>query len=199
MGHPGDLKNLNELDDYQVGADDADPRGWQVTATDGRGIGRVADLIVDTDSMKVRYLDVEVDRALSPTATACGVSVTRGRWLPTFGVAAGAFIAAGALEFAGTVAISKLLAPEAPILTVISLVVGLTTMAIGGYFAAWVRPDAATVMAAIVMIVVGVLMMTMSGSASPWFGLAFLILGPLAALAGGALCGWRTGDADRAV
>ena len=66
MGHPGDLKNLNELDDYQVGADDADPRGWQVTATDGRGIGRVADLIVDTDSMKVRYLDVEVDRALSP-------------------------------------------------------------------------------------------------------------------------------------
>ena len=76
--------------------------------------------------------------------------MTRGRWLPTFGVAAGASIAAGALEFAGTVAISKLLAPEAPILTVISLVVG-PTMAIGGYFAAWVRPDAATVMAAIVM------------------------------------------------
>ncbi|HET9394707.1 MAG TPA: PRC-barrel domain-containing protein, partial [Nitrospiraceae bacterium] len=72
IAHPVDLKNLNELDDYQVGADDADPRGWQVTATDGRGIGRVADLIVDTDSMKVRYLDVEVDRALSPTATACG-------------------------------------------------------------------------------------------------------------------------------
>ena len=55
-------------------------------------------------------------------------------------------------------------------------------------------------MAAIVMIVVAVLMMTMSGGASLWYGLAFLILGPLAALAGGTLCrGRRTGDADRAV
>ena len=35
-------------------------------------------------------------------------SVSRGRWLPTLGVAMGAYIAAGALEFAGTVAISKL-------------------------------------------------------------------------------------------
>ncbi len=83
MGHPGDLKNLNELDDYQVAADDADPRGWQVTATDGRGIGRVADLIVDTDSMKVRYLDVEVDRALSPTAR------ERHLFVPTEAVAIG--------------------------------------------------------------------------------------------------------------
>lgn len=127
-------------------------------------------------------------------------SASRGRWLPTLGVAAGAYVAAGALEFAGTVAISKLLAPDAPVFTVISLVVGLATMVIGGYFATWIRPGAATVMAAIVMIVVAVLMMTTSGDASLWYGLAFLILGPLAALAGGTLCrGKRTGDADRAV
>lgn len=87
-------------------------------------------------------------------------SVSRGRWLPTLGVALGAYIAAGALEFAGTVAISKLLAPAAPVFTVISLVVGLATMVIGGYFATWIRPGAATVMAGIVMIVVAVLMMT---------------------------------------
>ena len=63
----------------------------------------------------------------------------------------------------------------------------------------WIRPGAATVMAAIVMIVVAVLMMTRSGGASLWYGLAFLILGPLAALAGGPLCrGRRTGHADRA-
>lgn len=127
-------------------------------------------------------------------------AVSRGRWLPTLGVAVGAYIAAGALEFAGTVAISKLLTPDAPVFTVISLVVGLATMVIGGYLATWIRPGSATAMAAIVMIVVAVLMMTTSGDAALWYGLAFLILGPLAALAGGTLCrGTRTGDADRAV
>ena len=127
-------------------------------------------------------------------------SLSRGRWLPTLGVAVGAYIAAGALEFAGTVAISKLLAPSAAVYTVISLVVGLTTMVIGGYVATWIRPGAGTVMAGIVMIVVAVLMMTMSGSAPLWYGLTFLIVGPLAALAGGTLCrGRRTGGAGRAV
>ncbi len=55
-------------------------------------------------------------------------------------------------------------------------------------------------MAAIVMTVVAVLMMTTSGNASFWYGLAFLILGPLATLAGGTLCrGKRTGATDGAV
>jgi hypothetical protein len=103
----------------------------------------------------------------------------------------GAYIAAGAVEFAGTVAISKLLAPDAAVFTVISLVVGLTTLAIGGYFATWIRPGDGTVMAGIVMLVVAVLMMMTSGSAPLWYGLAFLIFGPLAAFAGGTFCGGR--------
>jgi hypothetical protein len=119
-------------------------------------------------------------------------SVSRERWLPTLGVAIAAYIAAGALEFAGTVAISKLISPDAPVYTVISLVVGLATMVIGGYFATWIRPGAGTVMAAIVMIGVAVLMMTMSGSAPLWYGLAFLVFGPLAAFAGGTLCRGRS-------
>jgi len=111
----------------------------------------------------------------------------------------GAYIAAGALEFAGTMAISKLLTPDAPVYTVISLVVGLTTMVIGGYVATWIRPGAGTVMAGIVMLVVAVMMTTMSGSAPLWYGLAFLVAGPLATLAGGTLCrGRRRGGAGRA-
>ena len=113
-----------------------------------------------------------------------GANVGSGRWVLLWV----AYIAAGALEFAGTMAISKLLTPGAPVYTVISLVVGLTTMVIGGYFATWIRPGAATVMAGIVMIVVAVLIMTMSGSAPLWYGVAFLVVGPLATLAGGALC-----------
>ena len=61
-----DFQKLNELDDYTVASGDPDPRGWQVTSSDGRDIGRVRDLVVDTAAMKARYLDVEVDRGLDP-------------------------------------------------------------------------------------------------------------------------------------
>jgi hypothetical protein len=115
-------------------------------------------------------------------------SVRRGGWVLTLGVAVGAYIAAGALEFAGTVAISKLLTPGALAFTVIGLLVGLTTMVIGGYVATWVRSGAGTVMAGIVMIAVAVLMMTTSGREPRWYGVVFLLFGPAAVLVGGALC-----------
>jgi hypothetical protein len=114
-------------------------------------------------------------------------SVRRGQWLRTLGVAMGAYIAAGIVEFVGEMAISRLLAPGAPIHTVLSLIVGLMTMVLGGYFAAWIRPGAATALAGIVMIAVAVLMITKTGSVPLWYQLAFLIVGPLASLAGGTL------------
>jgi photosynthetic reaction center H subunit len=61
-----DLRRLNELDDYTVAPDDPDPRGWRIASSDGRDVGLVKDLIVDTVEMKARYLDVEVDRTVSP-------------------------------------------------------------------------------------------------------------------------------------
>jgi uncharacterized protein (TIGR02271 family) len=53
---------LSDLSDYEVADHDPDVRGWDVIAADGRKIGEVEDLIVDTGAMKVRYLDVEVDK-----------------------------------------------------------------------------------------------------------------------------------------
>jgi photosynthetic reaction center H subunit len=55
---------LKELKDYKVASDDPDVRGWNVLARDGRPIGEVHDLLVDTAAMRVRYLDVELDRDL---------------------------------------------------------------------------------------------------------------------------------------
>ncbi|HSU16384.1 PRC-barrel domain-containing protein [Longimicrobium sp.] len=52
---------LDELDDFRVSRDDPDPRGWEVVAADGRKIGEVDELLVDTGAMKVRYLDVDLD------------------------------------------------------------------------------------------------------------------------------------------
>lgn len=49
---------MSELNDYRVSDEDPDPRGWPVVGPDGGTIGRVEDLIVDTQAMKVRYLDI---------------------------------------------------------------------------------------------------------------------------------------------
>jgi sporulation protein YlmC with PRC-barrel domain len=52
---------LGQLDDYKVAEGDPDVRGWEVLASDGRKIGEVDELLVDTNAMKVRYLDVDVE------------------------------------------------------------------------------------------------------------------------------------------
>lgn len=58
---PARLAILDELEEFKVADEDPDPRGWEVIISDGRAIGKVDELIVDTSAMKVRYLDCEVD------------------------------------------------------------------------------------------------------------------------------------------
>lgn len=52
---------LKELKDFQVAKGDPDVRGWEVLSNDGRRIGKVDDMLVDTAAMKVRYLDIDLD------------------------------------------------------------------------------------------------------------------------------------------
>lgn len=121
-------------------------------------------------------------------------SIRRGSALSTLAVAAAAYVAAGVLEFAGTVVIARLLDATARPFAVVSAVVGLITFVLAGYVAASIRSGAAHALAGIVLFAVAMLMLTSSGSAPLWYVLIFLILGPLAALAGGALrVGWRAG------
>lgn len=56
------LAPLHQLDDFKVADGEPDIRGWSVHTADGRVAGKVDDLIVDTQAMKVRYIDVELDR-----------------------------------------------------------------------------------------------------------------------------------------
>lgn len=56
---------LDELDDYEVAEGDPDVRGWHVYARDGVKIGEVDELLVDTEELKVRYLDVELEQGRS--------------------------------------------------------------------------------------------------------------------------------------
>ncbi|HEV2853543.1 MAG TPA: PRC-barrel domain-containing protein [Thermoanaerobaculia bacterium] len=59
---------LKELKDYKVAKEDPDVRGWNVIGRDGRTVGEVHDLLVDTGAMRVRYLDVELDHGLLASA-----------------------------------------------------------------------------------------------------------------------------------
>ena len=56
------LAPLKDLNDLEVAEGDPDVRGWTVKADGEQKIGKVDDLIVDPDAMKVRYLVVELDK-----------------------------------------------------------------------------------------------------------------------------------------
>jgi uncharacterized protein (TIGR02271 family) len=55
---------LRQLDDFHVAEGEPDIRGWEVMSADGRRVGEVEELLIDTEAMKVRYLDVEVEDGL---------------------------------------------------------------------------------------------------------------------------------------
>ena len=52
---------LSELDDFKVADGNPDIRGWDVMTQDGRTVGEVDELLVDTSAMKVRYMAIDLD------------------------------------------------------------------------------------------------------------------------------------------
>ncbi|MDR0788029.1 MAG: PRC-barrel domain-containing protein [Gemmatimonadota bacterium] len=59
--HTDRVISLNQAEDFGVARGEPDVRGWEVFAADGCRIGCVDDLLVDTEAMKVRYLEVLFD------------------------------------------------------------------------------------------------------------------------------------------
>ncbi|MCU0636189.1 MAG: DUF2382 domain-containing protein [Gemmatimonadaceae bacterium] len=59
-----DLQRLSDSGDFDVAEGYPDIRGWDVKTADGTKIGTVDDLIVSISEMRVRYVDVEVDRSM---------------------------------------------------------------------------------------------------------------------------------------
>jgi len=55
---------LEELSGYKVSDSDKDVRGWDVKDKDGRVVGKVNNLIVNKDTERTVYLDVEVDPSI---------------------------------------------------------------------------------------------------------------------------------------
>ncbi|HEY7392917.1 MAG TPA: hypothetical protein VH640_30635 [Bryobacteraceae bacterium] len=111
----------------------------------------------------------------------------QGRWIRTFLVALGAYIAAGLVESVADAVLLKSVNPQSLLHTVLSLIIGLTTTASAAYVAARFRSGAETVMAIIVLLAVTAFLAARVGEVPLWYGLTFLIAGPLVSVAGGAL------------
>jgi photosynthetic reaction center H subunit len=58
----GRLMRLEDTKDLEVADGDPDVRGWKVKGDGDRDLGKVDDLIVDPDAMKVRYLLIKLDK-----------------------------------------------------------------------------------------------------------------------------------------
>ena len=59
---PGELAHLSDLRDYEIADPAPDIRGWTIKLRDGRTLGKVDDLIVDTDHLVVKFLEVKLAR-----------------------------------------------------------------------------------------------------------------------------------------
>lgn len=58
------LYYLHELSNYKVASDYPDVRGWKVNDKEQRCIGKVDNLLVNKNTERVVYLDVEVDKSI---------------------------------------------------------------------------------------------------------------------------------------
>lgn len=57
----GHIAPLGTLGKFEVAENFRDPRGWDVLLGDGSRVGKVNELIVDTEALKTRYLEVKLD------------------------------------------------------------------------------------------------------------------------------------------
>jgi sporulation protein YlmC with PRC-barrel domain len=64
---PGLLTPLRHLHGFRIADGEPDIRGWKVVLSDGRRVGKVDDLIVDTTDLVVKYLEVKVDHEVLGT------------------------------------------------------------------------------------------------------------------------------------
>ena len=59
---------MSRLSDVEVAQGFVDVRGWEVSSSDGRDVGKVHDLLIDLDGMRTRYLQVRLHPAVAATA-----------------------------------------------------------------------------------------------------------------------------------
>jgi len=62
------LVHLKDVKGFEFSKEQPDPRGWEVRTADGTKLGKVEDLLFDTEARRVRYLEVEMDKDVAKQA-----------------------------------------------------------------------------------------------------------------------------------
>jgi hypothetical protein len=68
---------LAQMSDHELADDAVDPRGWEVTTPAFAPVGVVRELLVDVDTMRVRYLEVALGDGTEPTVRRVLVPIGR--------------------------------------------------------------------------------------------------------------------------
>lgn len=68
----GRLARLGDVTDVRIADGEPDVRGWTVKGPAGNRVGKVGDLILDTGAMKVRYLEVQLDKDVAEAVARSG-------------------------------------------------------------------------------------------------------------------------------
>ena len=116
------------------------------------------------------------------------IDIRRGGVVATFAVAFAAWLVASVVESIADIALIAVFGSNDVVSALPGVLVGLGALALGGSLAALVRPAATKVFAALIVLVVAAFMIAGVGDAPLWYGIAFLVFGPLVSIAGGA---WR--------
>jgi len=116
------------------------------------------------------------------------IDIRRSGVVTTFAVAFGAWLVAGIVESIADMALIAIYGSNAVIEGLPGLLAGLAAFALGGYVAALVRPAATKVLAAMIGFLVAAFMIAGVGNAPIWYGVSFMVFGPLMSIAGGT---WR--------
>lgn len=123
-------------------------------------------------------------------------SVRRGDWLATVGTAVAACLVQATVELSAKSAISSLAAIDMPVAAILSWMVGFPSLIFVSYLAARVRPGAAIVLTAIIVIVVIGQLVGKGHSLPVWKQIAAVLIGPTAAFAGGVIALRRQKDSS---
>jgi len=112
-------------------------------------------------------------------------NIRRGSWLKTLGAALAGYLIIAALVILSDMAMSRLVSGGVVLYSVLSLAVGFPVMMLGGYVAAWMRPRAAVLLAA-VCATMGVASLAATRNRAPlWYQVGLIIIGPAASVLGG--------------
>jgi hypothetical protein len=144
------------------------------------------------DLIEERALQANPDRwyrqqVLRSVGSIVWANVRRGVWLKMLLAALAGYAVVVVLVMLGEGWLVGRLWPEAAGSAPTSLLIGTVVMLLGGYLAAWMRPTAPILLAAITVVMGFVSLLTTGDQAPLWYQLALIVIGPASAIAGGKL------------